>query len=863
MTPAPNPTLRRWIDIIAYAALASAIVLLVARRIARFVGEQGAVWGVSVATNYCWAVIGGAAIAALSWRSRAGFLGLRHLYRYPPIWLSSVLGFLVVAATATSDPALAPFDGDGTRANDLWWPLAILAAGLVGPWLHHVSWPKGARKSESRDTPYDLLDAIRSDRPINWPTQDWFNAQDMAARIAERLRKPWQNDAASIAVNGELGSGKTSVRKLVEQRLGEAARGESPIIVSISLWPYENAAAAVEAILSRLIEAIGEHVNTIALRSVPQAYVSAAEGLGDWLKPIAGLLGSRRAPGELVREIDAIACAIDRRFVLWIEDLERFAGGVGDALSHDFNEAVAPIRALLHEIGSGSDDQSRCRNIAVVLASKKLDFDIDKVARYVEHIPRLAPRQIAPLLQEFRERCHAEASGLVVERATRQDDIDFSSTELPFSSADKNQPTWTAAAANLLRTPRALKNALRHCLDVWDVLKGEIDFDDLMAISILRYGEPEVFEMVVEHIAELRGDEGLLDNLPSSNGKAKATSFFEIALNSWTAHTQGEALAIERRAAVVKFTDYLFPRKRGAHGRLDPQRLASDHVYWDRYMRGMRVDARSSDQRLLKLLKRAEDDGSALADIGEYFEDAEALPTLARFGARLTDSQATGLFASLIEKRAKQDPSNWPNGTAPGLNAAAGILYPRGRTEFLKGFWNTFLPGKMIHVVADNLVLLKHLEHVHAGGVADTATQASVHSDNLKAIFGHYAGKPESLAMQLSKMSHLLSLLLRNIEHQTVQPYELPGWVQFADTVLDMCRTHPELLIQVAPLLTEGKAVSGPIAFFHEYSPTKDDNWFGGRALTLFESQPPRLEEREYMALYNAANRLAAADPEG
>jgi hypothetical protein len=62
------------------------------------------------------------------------------------------------------------------------------------------------------------------------------------------------------------------------------------------------------------------------------------------------------------------------------------------------------------------------------------------------------------------------------------------------------------AAARLLRTPRALKHSLRRTYRAWEILAGEVDFDHLLAVNVLRHGAPEAFDFLLRHWEQLQDD---------------------------------------------------------------------------------------------------------------------------------------------------------------------------------------------------------------------------------------------------------------------------------------------------------------------------------------------------------------------
>ena len=97
-------------------------------------------------------------------------------------------------------------------------------------------------------------------------------------------------------------------------------------VVPVELWSYETTRAAVEGVINALIESLAQEVNVTALRGLPETYVAAMSSVGGLWSTLAHLQGKSPSPSKTLERIDAVATAIDHRFVVWVEDLERFAG---------------------------------------------------------------------------------------------------------------------------------------------------------------------------------------------------------------------------------------------------------------------------------------------------------------------------------------------------------------------------------------------------------------------------------------------------------------------------------------------------------------------------------------------------------
>lgn len=64
--------------------------------------------------------------------------------------------------------------------------------------------------------------------------------------------------------------------------------------------------------------------------------------------------------------------------------------------------------------------------------------------------------------------------------------------------------TPLGAFATLVETPRNLKSILRRTKQMWSVLHGEIDFDDLLICNVIRFCAPDVFDFLLAEVSSIR-----------------------------------------------------------------------------------------------------------------------------------------------------------------------------------------------------------------------------------------------------------------------------------------------------------------------------------------------------------------------
>lgn len=120
---------------------------------------------------------------------------------------------------------------------------------------------------------YVRLDANKQGGPVMWrdseSDQDFMNFTEVADQIATLATTPTLLPI-SIGVFGGWGTGKSTVLRLVEQRIAEIAGQQSPIVVKFDAWLYQgfdDSRAALMEVVARELIALAEKKKTLVDRA--------------------------------------------------------------------------------------------------------------------------------------------------------------------------------------------------------------------------------------------------------------------------------------------------------------------------------------------------------------------------------------------------------------------------------------------------------------------------------------------------------------------------------------------------------------------------------------------------------------------
>lgn len=120
--------------------------------------------------------------------------------------------------------------------------------------------------------------SLLTDVPIQSQSEDLFEYKKFTQRLVSCLKEFRSKDGLVVALNGEWGSGKTSVINLIKNEL---AKDKNLKVISYSYWWYEGKKEVITAFLLGLSEAIGELKNSEKIISTILNFIQPLASVAD------------------------------------------------------------------------------------------------------------------------------------------------------------------------------------------------------------------------------------------------------------------------------------------------------------------------------------------------------------------------------------------------------------------------------------------------------------------------------------------------------------------------------------------------------------------------------------------------------
>lgn len=340
--------------------------------------------------------------------------------------------------------------------------------------------------------------------------KDRLGFAEVANRVANSIIDRASKDGLVIGIDGEWGSGKSSLLHLIERALGQLPEGERPTVINFRPWLVGDRDALLTTLFSDLADKIA-HVHLNEGDATPQTILKAQQaadavrkfgkGLtraGKFLKAIdvvvpgAGALGEiSSGVGEaLGKEDEAPDLAalkdkittdlreLDHRFIITVDDVDRL----------EPKEAIEVLRLVRSVADFPNVIYLLCYDTERVAEAITSGAKVANGAAYLEKIVQLTVMLPKPEPFELRQWFEEDLRTII--------------GGVPERVRDRLKTVIDQEGGRQLRTPRSVARTLDSIRFFWPALRNEmIDVADLVWIQLLKDGSPKLYRWVEEYVA--------------------------------------------------------------------------------------------------------------------------------------------------------------------------------------------------------------------------------------------------------------------------------------------------------------------------------------------------------------------------
>ena len=416
-------------------------------------------------------------------------------------------------------------------------------------------------------------------------------------------------------------------------------KSQQSSLLVLTSGPYHGRKTCPRLALDRIITALDDYVDTIALRDLPVSYQRLVAALPSrWLQRI---LNIRRNPAdslEELRRLTPILEALNARLILIVQDVER-TGATFD--TRHLQRLLWALRDLPH--------------VSFVLAidPSASDLDFTKLCDSIEMVQPLGHGAVEDIIDTAFTHWMTEYSYIDPHRNRERGKLGLSYVRIGgaydyLRRAARDTPI--DYLIGLLQTPRALKHVLRRVDRVWQRLHGEVDLDDVLILAVLRHAAQPAYDFLVSHADAARLEEN--DLIPQTRTVG----------DEWTQlmSTQPNARATQRLVDLLGIARVADSQPQNATSSLQGVHHVDPVDYFRRIVAEQMQPTEVRDQAVLRDIDRWQDEGAPdlLDELVAATETSDAyVKVWEHFSSRCSEEQLVELTSAVVQRVLQRDRS--------------------------------------------------------------------------------------------------------------------------------------------------------------------------------------------------------------
>ena len=466
----------RWRDVILYGLIGAAIVWVMAIPLLPFLNKQLSVFGPPQQK-----VLAVLALLLVLYLIRKLSLFrpqyLKNLAVHPPILLSVMLGFSLLFALQGYPACVFA----GLTALFIFGLFLFFGFGrepkLAAKNTEELQLPEVDVRNWSAS---EIINWMQIESPIKTRKELLFGRRSYVERIYNRLFLSPDNgsgEAKTLALLGELGSGKSSILKVLLNHLKQ--RQANWLALEVDSWE-RDANTIDEQILEMVIDTLAEHLDVSGYKGIPSDYHDALKSHGSWWAMFSHLVaGDAQAESKLMA-MSNLLLQLNKKLLLIVEDPDRGVEGEKEKRCQRIFSLIDRLQRI---------EGNRIK--VIVTGGLNLHGGDLRVIEYKEELDNPAKDYAVIINKLLEEKWDIESQG--------KDGV------WPY-----RKPVFDGADLDF-GTPREFKHVLRELDFLWvqtktkaelkTELRGEVNLEQLILLSFAKQRSSLIYEYVLKDLS--------------------------------------------------------------------------------------------------------------------------------------------------------------------------------------------------------------------------------------------------------------------------------------------------------------------------------------------------------------------------